>query len=682
MESANKSGCRPPAVPLITHDPYFSVWSGGDQLTDVTATHWTGTWNQLYGVVRIDGKNYRFIGERLIDFPVMRQTALEVRPTSTIYQFEAAGIQLTLTFTSPLLADDLDLLSRPVTYVTWDVQACDGKTHDVSVYIGVLDILAVNERHDQVQWSRYQLDGLSVLSAAAADQRMLARSGDNLRIEWGTLFVAAPKENTQQWAGEQHVSLQQFLATGSLPVSDDLDMPRRADDRWPGLMTVCTMGAIGSEPVSQHLMIAYDDRFSIVYLERKLRPYWRRNGATANDLLTMAATEYASIVDRCRRFDDEFLCDLRQAGGEQYAQLCALAYRQAIAAHKLCVDLDGTPLFFSKENFSNGCIATVDVTYPSSPLFLLVNPELLKGMTTPILDYASLPRWRFPFAPHDLGTYPLANGQVYGGGERGEENQMPVEESGNMLLLVAALAKAEGHTDYARRYWPLLSQWANYLREKGLNPENQLCTDDFAGHLAGNTNLSIKAICALGAYAWLAEQLGEQETADTYRQAAEEMAKMWQQMAADGDHFRLVFDHADTWSQKYNLVWDRLLDLRLFPAEVAQKEIAYYKTVQQEFGLPLDSRKTYTKLDWIVWSATLAEDEEDFRALVEPLSTWMNTTSSRVPLTDWYDTVTGKQVGFQARSVVGGLFIKLLYDDAIWHKWVARAQHPETVAIS
>jgi hypothetical protein len=662
---------RPPAVPLIAHNPYFSVWSMADRLTDEDTKHWTGAAQPITGLARIDGQTYRFMGAMPRSTPAMQQTSLEVTPTRTIYTFQAAQVTLTVTFFTPAFPKDLDLLSRPVTYLT--LAATGEGAHDITLLIDADPLIAVNTRDEEVTWGRSRIPGLTVLNAGSREQRVLNRPGDDLRIDWGYFHLAVP-DSADAHVAVSSDAMRSFAATGTLPASDDLDMPRMPRDHAAHLAAAFPLGKVPATPVTRHVLLAYTEGYAIEYLGRKLRPYWQRNNTTVQQMLADAESQYAALVARGETFDRELTADLTKAGGPAYAQLAILAYRQTLAAHGFAADVDGTPMLFPKENFSNGCISTVDVIYPSAPFFLFFNPALVQAMLKPVLEYAALPRWKWPFAPHDLGTYPLADGQVYGGGETTEENQMPVEESGNLLILADAMSQEQGNWDFVRAYWPQFTQWAEYLRDKGLDPENQLSTDDFAGHLAHNSNLSIKAIEALAAYAQMAQALGKSDVAEQYSRLAAEMAAKWQSMAIDGDHYKLAFDKPGTWSQKYNLVWDQILGLHLFPARVRQSEVAFYLQHLNIYGLPLDNRRDYTKLDWEIWTATLADPPQPgnvdaFAALIAPIGRWINEGPTRVPLTDWYDTKTGKQMAFQARSVVGGVYIKALADSALAAKW-------------
>ncbi|HSY19015.1 MAG TPA: DUF4965 domain-containing protein [Candidatus Acidoferrales bacterium] len=666
---------RPPSVPLVACDPYFSIWSPGDKLTDADTTHWTGKSQRLTSLIRIDGKAFRLMGAEPAEVPPLQQTGLEVMPTRTIYIFAGSGMSLTLTFMNADLPQDLDILSRPVTYVTWTAQATDGQKHAVSVYFDVRSEIAVNQTDQPVNFQNADAFGIKAWRVGTVAQPVLDEKGDDLRIDWGYFYAAMAKDRRAYLTVNSAETVRhEFAANGGVghPAAESALQNNARNDSV--IAFVVDLGIVQAKPASCWLMLAYDDLYSIQYMKKNLRPYWRRNGWEASDLLKAAARDYSSLQKRCVAFDRELMADLRNAGGDNYALLGALAYRQCFAAGKFVADDNGQPLQFSKENHSNGCISTSDVFYPMSPQFLLFGPTLAKSFIVPFMNYAASERWKFPFAPHDLGTYPKANGQVYGDGERGVNNQMPVEESGNLLCLFAAVGEMEGNANFAGLYWKQLEQWAAYLKEKGFDPEKQLCTDDFAGHLAHNVNLSAKAICGLGSFAKLCELRGDQAKADEYYQFARDAAQRWVKEADDGDHFRLAFDRPGTWSQKYNLVWDKVLGLNLFPAEVARKEMDFYKKTQNDYGLPLDNRETYTKLDWITWTATLTQNRADFEALVAPVINFLNHTPDRSPMTDWYQTKSARKVGFTARPVVGGVFMQMLYDKPVWQKYVKRDQ--------
>jgi len=756
---------KAPAYPLVVHDPYFSIWSFTDKLNESTTKHWTGKDHSLIGLLSVDGKLYKFLGEparelrpilaiaetqpyncqfteskpagdwtavdyddtkwqtgkgmfgtkdvdpqsewksreiwirRSFDFqqvtinelllkikyddnveiylngekifnagccsankeillskaieqklrkgrnvlamycentggqayidaglydrlpaqPIDQaiQKKLEITSTQTKYEFSCGPVSLSVKFLSPLLAKDLDLYSRPISFVTFTTKSSDGKQHDVKLFFDASPDIAKNKNSQQSAFSFYKKDGVAYQKTGTKDQPVLKRKGDDVRIDWGYFYVCTKDE-----AGV-----------------------------FPGYKI--DYGKIKTSPVDKTILLAYDDLYSIQYFGQNLQAWWKKNFSSTEEMIKRSLADFKSIEERCNNFDKQLYEDAVKAGGKTYAELCVLAYRQSLAAHKLVRGPNNEILFPQKENFSNGSIWTVDVTYPSAPLTLIYNPDLLKGMVEPLMYYSESGKWTKPFPAHDLGTYPLANGQTY-------PEDMPVEEAGNMIILTAAICRAEGKFEFAKKHWDVLSKWVEFLVNDGFDPANQLCTDDFAGHLARNVNLSMKAIVGIAAYAQMAKGLGKRGEAGKYHNIAADYATRWMQMADDGDHYSLTFDKKGTWSQKYNLVWDKLLGLDLFPQSVYDKEIKYYLTKQNAFGLPLDSRRTYTKNDWILWTATMANDPKDFEALIKPIYKFATETPTRVPLSDWHETTDGKQVGFQARSVVGGYFIKML----------------------
>ncbi len=625
---------RPPAVPLITVDPYFSVWSAADRLTDVQTSHWTGKPNTILGIANIDGTDYRFMGVK-DGVEAMEQLSLDVTALFTVYRFVAAGVQLEVSFMTPLLPDDYALLTRPVTYMEVSATSTDWKPHRVKVTVCASEELCLDAKGQMGVTTEILAlhDGVSAVKMGGEKQEILGRSGDDVRIDWGYFYLAVK-------GGEVFVSKED--------------------------MTYACASAVVEQPVL--FAFAYDDVESITYFHQNLKSYWNKDGQTIEAAIEGAYADYPICLQRAKAFSEGLFLDAVRAGGEKYAELLILSYRQVMGAHKLVLDTDGQLLYISKECFSNGCAATVDVSYPSIPMYLYYNPELIKGMMRPIFKYAGMEAWPFDFAPHDVGTYPLLNGQTYYGC-LDLNVQMPVEECGNMLIMAAAVSIAQNNADFAQEHMSLLNQWADYLKENGVDPENQLCTDDFAGHLAHNCNLSLKAIMALEGMSIIKEMSGCQEESQGYHKAALEMAEKWVKMAANGDgSYRLAFDQPGTFSMKYNMVWDKVFGTNLFPKEVVASEFASYKKRINPYGMPLDNRASYTKSDWLIWCATLAQDKDDFMEFIAPLWNEYHYSPSRVPMPDWYQTVTSLQVSFQHRTVQGGLFIKMLDDSKkCWH---------------
>ena len=637
---------------------------------NIIAAHCHNTRGGAY----IDFGLYANVKEETVNIVQAQQTSVNVQACSSYYKFTCGPVNLDVVFTAPMLIDDFDLISTPINFISYRVTPNDGNAHDVQFYISTSAQLTVNEMAQPTLSCIETNRGNRYLKAGSEAQRILGRSGDMISIDWGYLYI--PEMHGQVSMGAQGEVFNYFATTGELPASDGSTMRSTGISSMPTLAFINDLGSV-SGSAADFMMIGYDEIYDMQYMRQNYKAYYARNGKTIFEAFEEFERDYASLMQRCRDLDNRIWEDGVAAGNVKYAEQLAATYRHCMAAHKLFQDNTGKALYFSKENKSNGCVNTVDLTYPESPLFLTYNPELQKGMILSILDYALTDERKDKnCAAHDLGQYPLANGQVYG-------DSMPLEESANILILANAIVRVTGDASWLRPYSAVLKTWADYCRAEGQNPRNQLCTDDFKGPSEQNTNLSVKAIMGVLAYSELYTKLGgTPRGALIYENAAKDMALIWESDARDGDHYRMEFHRSGTWSQKYNLVWDKLWGRHIFPSQVLEREINWYLRHQERYGLPLDSRDKQTKSDWIHWTAAMSPDTETFLKFSDLHWKYINETSTRIPLSDYYWADGGASCNFSARSVIGGLWMKVMMDkympEAPEWSWAPKGNHIKT----
>ena len=634
---------RAPAVPIVAIDPYFSIWSEDTRLNVTPLTHWTGKPNTLMGLVTVDGVEYNFLGY-MRQYYKLDQVSIDVDVFSTLAIFEGAGIRLYVELTSPTLLTDLELLTRPVSYMSVKYESIDEKKHDVSVKVIAGESLCLEYAGQApVTFEEVQIADVCGMKMGNSEQKPLNKSGDSICIDWGYFYLCA-------------VGKDACVETGDLGKKEN-----------------CISVSVSLEEEKSRLyLFAYDDVYSIEYFKKPLKSYWNRNNKDILTAILEAAEDYKETIARCEEFSSTLITDARKAGGEKYAELLTLAYRQVIAAHKLVLDENGELLYISKECHSNGCAATVDVSYPSIPLFLLYNPELVKGMMRPVYRYANSDEWKnqlgYDFAPHDVGQYPLVNGQVYGVDIR---HQMPIEECGNMMIMETNVALATGDASFAAFHLDALKKWCDYLIQYGADPENQLCTDDFTQRLPHNCNLSLKAIMGIAGMSIILSMLGQDKEGEKYMRKARKMARTWMNTARNTDgSSKLAFDKEGTWSQKYNMIWDKVWGTRLFSQKFMDEELRHNLTHLNLYGIPLDCRADFTKSDWLCWTASMASSRKVFEKIIGAMWKAYNDSPSRVAMTDFYDTKSSYKTAFRHRSVQGGLYMKLLLSKNILKKRV------------
>ncbi len=672
-----------PSYPLFVKDPNFSLWTAHDILNDGDAETWFGEKKQVYGFVRVGDECYVFLGNknRFLPFGVKaaEQTELTVGAFSTNYKFALGEVTLSLSFVSPTLPSDLEVLGLPVCYLNYEIEGAENKEVEFSLFLGAN--VCFNNTENAVNRSTVggaiPLSDIECAFVGLLRQHPLSNTNDLVGADWGYYYLASDEASLL----DEH-ELFAYLSGGTHA------FVAKEANRFIGAF---------SKKASGTVLVAYDDTIAIDYFGDYRKGYMLEK-YTMSECLMTAWEKQDEIFGKLDAFERQLIADAK-GQGEDYLHILYASLRQSVAGHKLVSDREGNILFLSKENGSNGCIATVDVSYPSIPLYLYSNVELVKGMMRPILKFARMPIWKYDFAPHDAGTYPACCGQVYGlvkstddkytgnltariwhDGQRISptthfpyytlpasldiyryEMQMPVEECANMLVMFLGVTECEGNTSFFKDNLDLCEKWVEYLVKYGLYPEEQLCTDDFAGHLKNNINLAIKATVGIGAYAKMIGMLGDEGAKCKYRKIAEGFAKEIADFANKHSHLPITWDADDsTFSLKYNLAFDKIYNLGLFTSALREVEVDAYIEKCNRYGTPLDQRELYTKSDWIVWSATLTDDVQKRMALLSPIVRFLEESPDRIPFGDWYYTNTAKFRHFRARTVQGGTFILLL----------------------
>ncbi len=660
-----------PSYPLFVKDPNFSLWSAGDILNESPVQSWWGEEKSVYGFIKTKGQVYLFLGNyKRLSVPVSlaKQESVTVSLFATEYVFTAGEVTLKARFVSPLPLNDLNLLSLPVCYLSYEVEGDENA--EVSLFVG--QNVAYNEEdiqgETQMRCGIVPCENFTDALFGLLRQRPFYNYGDLIGADWGYWHLAGERAaiaDDEGFASYLGGATPEFLGEGE-----------------ENYLVASASGARGT------LLFGYDEVASINYFGDVRRGYYLEE-RTIFDALTELRSNLCAVEEKLAAFETDLKARALKFG-EDYYEILLASYRQSIASHKLVKDKAGNALFLSKECGSNGCIGTVDVSYPSMPLFLIYNAELVKGMMRPILQFARMPVWRYDFAPHDVGTYPDCCGQVYGLNRNTAvaydlayehwrqkfaryplytlpasydlynfDHQMPVEECANLLIMFLACYRADGDIAFFKTSADLCAKWVQYLVKYGLKPDNQLCTDDFAGHLKNNVNLAIKATVGIRAYAELLKACGEDGA--EYEKIARSFADEIIAFGEEFSHIPLTWDSGEeTFSLKYNVAFDKLFGLGLFPQALLEREVDCYLQNANEYGTPLDSRKDYTKSDWLVWASSLTDDMEKCKKMLAPIARFLKQTPDRVPFSDWYETAEGTYHEFRARSVQGGCFILLL----------------------
>ena len=449
----------------------------------------------------------------------------------------------------------------------------------------------------ETTWNLDRSNDTAMFTLTATDAYTYSENSKDQALWGDVIFASRPNGSTMSTqSGDPDVVRKSFTANGTLTGA----LPNWKKGRVVGIAH--ELGAVKGN-ASVTFAIGYVRQQAINYMGNSYTGYYRMRHPSTLSAISYFLEDYDDAKAESLRMDYEVSSKAIQVAGQKYSDIVTLSLRQAYGGIDLVIPEDTLNtnglLAFVKEISSDGNVNTVDIIFPSLPLYYAMEPEYIRLLIEPVLQYLASGRWHLPYVIHDIGrNYPNATGHD---DQRAEP--MPIEETGNLLQLVFAFAVASGNWEWAAKYIPLLKHYADYLVKNSLDISKQLSTNDAAGPLTNETNLAIKAAVGLKAFGKLASLSNYSDIGD---QHAHILYQGGLGTDADKTHFTLQYPDKDsTYKVIFNLYPDLLLNLSTFPQSAYDMESSYYPTIRKQGGVALDNRQWVVNISSLLSSPSL-----------------------------------------------------------------------------
>ncbi|KAJ5584723.1 uncharacterized protein N7459_004523 [Penicillium hispanicum] len=657
------SPVKPPSYPLAVRSPYLSAWLPGNDVASLASNNaqfWAGNdlvWSVL---ARVDDTTYNLFGVDSPNDGTESATVTDASYTSThsIFTVTAGSREFTLDFFSPVSPKNYLRQSLPFSYLTVTLAA--GDSTSVQVYSDI-DSSWTGQSSDS-SWSYSTNGSTSVFQIQAVGAAPYSQNSDGQALWGSAVYASRPSDSsTLSTASGPRNSVRETFVTNGTLTGDHAD--------WTSGGVVGFAHDLGTTASKSAVTFAVGHvrEKSINFLGAAQTGYYRATYPETVAAVSYFLDDYDSANSESTTFDDLIQSTGASSYGSNYSDILALSVRQVYGGIELTIpneslDTSETRAFI-KEISSDGNINTVDVIYATFPIFYILSPEYIKLLLTPVLEYTGSDDYSETYFVHDLGAnYPNATGHLSDG------ESMPIEESGNLIILAYAYQKASGNTDFTTTYASQLKTYAEYLYANGLYPASQLSLNDALGELANQTNLGVKAAVGLATYGKIADLTN-------YTTAGQDWGvKIWtDHLGTDADGTRFLIQYGTTpWFLVFNHYADVLFGLDVFPDDAYNATADFYPTVRDTAGIPLDGSLGWGQTNWQAFvAATVSGDARDI--FISDMHSYISNGLNSAPFSDRYWVAAsngysaGESYSFRARPTLGSHFaLAALYGANAW----------------